>query len=228
MSILTDLKELLLPRCCPVCGQLMMEGEEVLCANCAIQMPRVRIINIADNIMLRKLWSWVDVRYACTYMSYNHFSPFHNLITTMKYRGCADIGVRMGHWAALDGRKNGFWQHADALVPVPMTRWKAFKRGYNQAEMIARGISEVTGLPIVGLIRRTGGYTSQTRLSAEERVRNAEGIYQADIPETWRGKRLVIIDDVMTTGATLASCARALRKADAEAEINIFTIGFSL
>ena len=227
MSLLTDLKELLLPRTCPVCGKLLMAGEDVLCAFCAIGLPRYRILHIDDNPLLRMVWDRADVRRATTLLTYNHNSPYHNLIISFKFHGMSNLAIKLGKWAALEAEKQGFWEGADALVPVPLTWWRCWRRGYNQAEMLARGMSEVTGLPVVNLLKRTKNRKPQSRLRGEARLKNAEGIYKAAIPNEWRGKRLVLVDDVMTTGATLGSCAKALLDADKSAQICIFPLAYA-
>jgi len=228
MSLLTDLKELLLPRTCPVCGKLLMESEDVLCAFCAIGLPRYRILNINDNRLLRMVWDKADVRRGTTFLSYNQHSPYHNLIIDFKFHSRCDLAVRLGQWAALEAKKTDFWEGAEALVPVPLTWLRQWRRGYNQAEMLARGMSEVTGLPVVNLLRRTENRTSQTHLSGEERRKNAEGIYKAiAIPDEWRGKHLVLVDDVMTTGSTLANCAAALHEADRSLQISVLPLAFA-
>lgn len=227
MSLLTDLKELLLPRTCPVCGKLLMESEDVLCAFCAIGLPRYRILNINDNRLLRMVWDKADVRRGTTFLSYNQHSPYHNLIIDFKFHSRCDLAVRLGQWAALEAKKTDFWEGAEALVPVPLTWLRQWRRGYNQAEMLARGMSEVTGLPVVNLLKRTKNRTPQSRLNGEARLKNAEGIYRATIPDEWRGKCLVLVDDVMTTGATLGSCAQALLDADKNAQICIFPLAYA-
>jgi len=227
MSLLSDLRELLLPRTCPVCGKLLMEGEDVLCAVCAIGLPRYRVHQTGDNLLLRMLWDKVSVQKATTFLSYNHESPYHRLIIDFKFHGRSDLAVKLGHWAAMEAEKQGFWEGVEALVPVPLTRWRRWERGYNQAEMLARGMSEVTGLPVLNLIKRLKNRTPQSRLSGEARLKNAEGIYRASIPDEWRGKRLVLVDDVMTTGATIGNCAQALLHADKDAEICIFPLAYA-
>ena len=227
MRLLSDLKELLLPRLCPVCGKLLMESEDVMCAFCAIGLPRYRVMNITDNPLLRMIWDKADVGRATTLLSYNHYSPYHKLIIDLKFHGKSDLAVRLGKWAALEAQRQGFWEGVDALVPVPLTWRRHLRRGYNQAERLAQGMAEVTGLPVVKLLKRTENRTPQSQLKGEARKKNAEGIYRASIPEKWRGKRLVLVDDVMTTGATLGSCAQAIREADAQVEICIFPLSFA-
>jgi len=227
MSLLADLKELLLPRLCPVCGKLLMESEDVLCAFCAMQLPYYRIQNIEDNLLLRMVWNKADVKQGMTFLSYNRDSLYHNLIIDFKFHGKSDLAIRLGKWAALEARRHEFWEGVDALVPVPLTRWRRFRRGYNQAEKLAQGMSEVTGLPVVNLLKRTKNRTPQSRLSGEARLTNAEGIYRAAIPDKWKGKCLVLVDDVMTTGATLGNCAQALQNADKTAEICIFPLAYA-
>ena len=227
MSLLTDLRELLLPRLCPVCGKLLMPSEDVLCAFCAIGLPRYRIQSTDDNKLLRMLWARVDVRQGMTFLSYNHYSPYHKLIIDIKFHDKSDLAIKLGRWAAMEAMKHGYWENADALVPVPLTRWRRWRRGYNQAEMLAHGMSEVTGLPVVNLLKRTKNRKPQSRLNGEARLKNAEGIYHANIPDEWRGKCLVLVDDVMTTGATLSSCAKALLDADKSAQICIFPFAYA-
>lgn len=227
MSILTDLKELLLPRTCPVCGKLLMAGEDVLCAFCAIGLPRHRILSIEDNILLRMVWDKANVRRATTLLAYNRCSPYHNLVIEFKFHHKSDLAFRLGEWAALEAKRQGFWEGVDALVPVPLTWLRRWRRGYNQAEMLARGMAEVTGLPVVNLLRRTKNRKPQSRLSGEARLKNAEGIYKASVPDEWRGKCLVVVDDVMTTGATLGNCVRVLSEADKDAQLCIFPLCYA-
>ena len=228
MSLLSDLKELLLPRLCPVCGKLLVESEDVMCAFCAIGLPRYRVMNASDNMLLRMLWDRADIRKGTTFLSYNHESPYHNLIIDFKFHSKPDLAFRLGQWAAMEAKRLDFFEGIDAFVPVPLTRWRRWDRGYNQAEVLARGMAEVTGLPVVNLLKRTKNRKPQSTLKGEARLKNAEGIYKAiPIPDEWRGKTFVLVDDVMTTGSTLANCALALQRADKDATICIFPLAYA-
>lgn len=242
MGLLRDVRELLMPRVCPVCGHLMTDCEDVVCAFCAIGLPRCfnenhnhnynedespnpnlnpndnkkaaiereqsqTGLNFAkceqarpkvndnenlnenenrnerfwDNVLLRAAWSKADVRRGTTLMVYNHDSPYHRLVVAIKFMDKRELAVKLGRWAAMEADRQGFWQGVDALVPVPLTRWRRFCRGYNQAEMLARGMAEVTGLPVLNLIGRTKNRKPQSRLNGMARIRNAEGIYEAPL-----------------------------------------------
>ena len=224
MSLLTDLKELLLPRTCPVCGKLLVAGEDVLCAFCAVGLPRYHIQDTSNNPLLQLVWDLAEVQKAMTFLSYKQESPYHKLIIDFKFHGRSDLAVKLGRWAALEAKKHDFWEGVDALVPVPLTWRRRWQRGYNQAEMLAKGMAIETGLPVVKLLKRTKNSTPQSRLQGEVRRKNAEGIYLAKIPDKWQGKGLVLVDDVMTTGATLGNCALALLKADNSAKISLFPL----
>ena len=113
MNILSDLKELLLPRLCPVCGKLLMQNEDVMCAYCAIGLPRHHIPNIIDNPMLRSVWDKVNVQRSTTFLAYNHNSPYHNLVIDFKFHGMSDNAVRLGHWAALEAERLDFFEGVD-------------------------------------------------------------------------------------------------------------------
>ena len=111
----------------------------------------------------------------------------------------------------------------EPIIPF-LSRMRQLQRGYNQSELIARGLAREFGRPVEKLLRRRGIRQSQTQLGSEERQANAQGIYSAAIPTQQRGKHLLLVDDVMTTGATLTACATALLESDPTARISVFTL----
>ena len=120
-----------------------------------------------------------------------------------------------------------FFDGIDVLLPVPLSRKRKRQRGYNQSEMLARGISEVTGLPIVTkAVRRLNFQRSQTSLTRQERRENVEGTFVLQRPELIENKHVLLIDDICTTGATIVACGEAI-KAVKGIHVSVLTLGFT-
>ena len=224
MSLIADLCNILLPRKCVVCQQTLEPSEEYICTTCSIQLPRYPLQSTEDNEPLRKVWTFAPVQYGATLLYYIHQSDFHNILIKIKYKGGAQLGIKIGEWAATEIAHLQLAEKTDIIVPVPGDRKRIKKRGYNQAEMIARGMGRIMHLPVMNLITKKDSATSQTKLSQVARKENTAGKYEANIPQDWRGKRILLVDDVLTTGATIGSCAQAILATDPQATISIFTI----
>lgn len=189
--------------------------------------PRVGFTSIDDNAMLRQLWPHFAAVYGASLIRYRHLSPFHHILMKIKYHGHVELAESLGQWGARELRETALREWADVVVPVPLSRWRQFRRGYNQAEIIARGVAREYSLPMARLLHRREGRTSQTHLSAQERLANAQDLYSARIPRSLLGSHILLVDDVMTTGATLTACALALLEADPSARISVFTLALS-
>lgn len=224
MSLLADLYNILLPRRCVVCQHTLEPTEQYICAACSIQLPRYPLQSIEDNEPLRKVWNFAPVQYGATLMYYRHQSDFHNILIKIKYKGGAKLGIKIGEWAATETAHLQLAEKIDVIVPVPADRKRIKTRGYNQAEMIAKGMGRIMQRPVMNPLTKKDTGTSQTKLSQRARRENTTGKYTADIPESWKGKSILLVDDVLTTGATIGNCAQALLAADPQARISIFTI----
>jgi ComF family protein len=187
-------------------------------------MPRYPLQSIEDNEPLRKVWNFAPVQYGATLMYYRHQSDFHNILIKIKYKGGAQLGIKIGEWAATEITHLQLAEKIDVIVPVPADRKRIKTRGYNQAEMIARGMGRIMHRPVMNLLIKKDTGTSQTKLSQKARKENTIGKYEANIPQDWRGKRILLVDDVLTTGATIGNCAQAILATDSQATISIFTI----
>ncbi len=226
MSILTDLYSLLIPRCCPVCRNRLSPNESFICLECSVAWPSCGIEDISDNRMVRQLWSFFPVVYGASLIRYRSNSPFHNILMSIKYNGHTDLAETLGRWGAHEFDTSPLREWTDVVVPVPLSRLRRLRRGYNQALMIARGVADEYQVPVAQLLRRKESPT-QKHLSAHERLTNVQGIYSARIPEHWKGKHILLVDDVMTTGATLSACAQAILDADPSASVSVFTLALS-
>lgn len=202
---------LLFPRCCVVCGRPLAKGEECLCTMCNIELPRTDYHLRKDNPVEKLFWGKVPLERATSFYFYRKGSDFRQILHQLKYGGQKGIGAIMGRYMAAELQQSGFFEGVDVILPVPLHKKKQQIRGYNQSEWIARGITAVTGIPIdtEAVVRRKNTET-QTRKSSLERWENVEGIFELHHAEALAGKHILIVDDVLTTGATAVECASCL------------------
>lgn len=202
---------LLFPRCCVVCGRPLAKGEECICAMCNINLPRTNYHLQKDNQVEQLFWGKIPLERATSFFFYRKGSDFRQILHQLKYGGQKEIGAIMGRYMASELSASGFFQGIDVIIPVPLHKRKQRIRGYNQSEWIARGISAVTGICIdTEVIVRQKHTETQTRKSAFERWENVDGIFELHHAESLKGKHLLVVDDVLTTGATTVACASRL------------------
>lgn len=225
MNLLSSLSDLLMPRFCPMCGTRIERSESLFCSHCDKQLPRCHFDSIDDNPILRIIWDKAPVEHGTSLLYYRHEAQSKSLIFLFKYHGADQLAQKLGEWAARELESTTLLEKVDLLVPVPSHKERLRWRGYNQAEALARGIARVSKLPLcTGCLERTGEAGTQTKLGKEERTKHTENSFQATIPDELRGKRILLIDDVLSTGSTLAACANAWLQADITAEMNIFSL----
>ena len=167
MNILRLIADLFLPRRCVVCNKRLHDGEKVICSHCLLANPMDGVFGSDyDNYMVDCLKGFGEVVRANALFEFHPKSAMANLVYKMKYRGRAEIGVLMGRHAALVLSSRGFFDGVDMIVPVPLTRKRRRQRGFNQSELIAEGISDVTGISVNRrAFRRVRFTASQTTLS---------------------------------------------------------------
>lgn len=210
MLWLHSLRSLLFPRCCVVCGAPLVKSEEYLCLRCYAQVPRTDYHHWDENPVERLFWGKISLVRATAWFFYHKGNDFRLILHTLKYYGCKELGEVMGRAMAAELLPAGFFADVDVIVPVPLHRKKQQLRGYNQSEWIARGVSTVTNLPIDILsVTRERNTETQTRKSIFERWENVDGTFVLHHPELFVGKHVLLIDDVLTTGATTVACASA-------------------
>ena len=202
---------LLLPRYCIVCGRALVEGEECLCTLCNIDLPRTGYHLCPGNPVEQAFWGRVPVERATSYFFYRKGSDYCRILYRMKYGGERHTCEAMGRMAAAELEPSGFFEGVDCLLPVPLHADKQRRRGYNQSEWLARGVSAVTGIPVEAawIVRRQDNET-QTKKTVFERWTNVEGIFSLRAEDGLRGRHVLLVDDVLTTGATGVACASVL------------------
>ena len=219
--------DLLAPRFCVVCGRRLSPTEEVICAACNMHLPRTEFHRTAlDNMMARLFWGIIPVERVAALFYYEAGSETANILYELKYHNHPEIGVVMGRMMGREFSESGFFDGIDMLVPIPLARSRQRHRGYNQSRSIAEGISQITGQPISDqLVRRTHFVKSQTQMGRRERQENVADVFEVKNLDGIHGRHLLLIDDVVTTGATITACARELLKAG-DVTLSILSLGF--
>ncbi len=225
MKWISDLIDLIFPRTCVVCGELLSPQEKDICINCLSTLPKIEKIHL-DEIE-KSFWGKVEIERATSFMYYHKNSPYNNLIHRFKYKNRPDTGDRLAFLAAKEIAESGFFDDIDAIVPLPLSKRKMRQRGYNQCDYIAKGLSRATGIPVIkNAVKRLKSNETQTHKSRDERWQNVEGIFALSDATLLEGKHILLIDDILTTGATLASCAKSIQEG-CQCKISIFTLAYT-
>ncbi len=208
-----DFISLLFPRLCFACGDHLLRNEKIICTGCYVEIPRTNYHLSDDNPVARLFWGRCLIEKAAAFSFYTRGSRIRKLIHNLKYNGIREIGPELGRIYALTLGSSGFTQGMDIIIPVPLHPSRQRQRGFNQSDSIALGVSEVTGLPLCSnLVSRVSVSGTQTRRSRYERWTNVEGIFSVTDPEKVAGRHVLLVDDVITTGSTIESCAGELLK----------------
>ena len=205
-----DFLSLFLPRLCLSCSVHLVRGEEVLCTGCLVSMARTDFHLHRDNILEKAFWGRCVIEKAAAFSVYNRGSRIRKLIHALKYEGRQDIGSRLGRLYGTILYESGFLDDIDLIVPVPLDSRREQKRGYNQCDCIAGGISSASGITVRNdLLYRPGRSGSQTKRGRYERWENVDGIFAVSKREEIRGSHILLVDDVITTGSTMEACVNA-------------------
>ena len=219
--------DLISPRLCVVCGNRLAVTEEVVCSKCYLHLPRTDFDNdLYENVMAKLFWGQIKLEKATALFYYEAHAETAKILYELKYKNHPEIGVVMGRMMAKELMRSGLFDDIDAIVPVPLAKKRERQRGYNQSLELAKGVSEVTGLPIANLvIRRTKFVGSQTQRGRWERNENVAHVFEL-VDENISGQHLLLIDDVVTTGATVIACAKEMQKAS-NVKISVLALGFA-
>lgn len=199
-----------------------------MCVRCMASLPRTGLLNTPENEMERRFWGIFPVERASALYYYARGGNVSNILYGMKYHGRRKLCVQMGRMIAAELMGTGFFDGIDCVMPVPLHKKRLRERGYNQSELLAIGISEMTGIPVETspLIRKHNN-TTQTHKSSFERWENVSGLFDiTSRAAVWSGKHILLIDDVLTTGATISACIDAL-KVIPSIKISIVTLAWS-
>ncbi|MBP5506445.1 MAG: ComF family protein [Prevotella sp.] len=219
---------LIAPQACVVCGSRLAIDEEVVCVACNLHLPRTGFsANALDNEMARRFWGRIPIERAAALFFYEAGSEVSNIIYDLKYHNHPEIGSMMGRMAAEEFANDGFFEGIDLMIPIPLEKKRQRRRGYNQSMEIARGVNEVTGIPIMAdIVERTAFDESQTHKSLAQRMESVENAFRAHESINLDGKHILIIDDIVTSGATICACVKALINCG-DIKVSVMSLGMA-
>lgn len=218
---------LFFPANCLVCGKGISMPGVVLCYACELGLPRNHWGHWEKSPVSQIFWGRVPVLAGTSLFRFEKGSAYQTLVHDLKYRGNRRAGLYLGRLLGRELQAISF-PLCDFLVPVPLHRKRLRQRGYNQSELIARGVSEISGIPVAcDLLKRKKYQGSQTSMSREGRFHNMYGSFSlsGSLPDL-TGKRILLIDDIITTGATLEACSSALL-GRYDCQVYIATVSFA-
>ncbi len=211
-----------------MCGRRLSACEHSICAGCLRSLPRVDYLGGEHHGVIERLfWGQLPVERA-TSMFYYQGEGVRRLVHAMKYFNRPRVGRDLGRIFATEMRDTDFFDGLDTIVPMPLHWLRKLERGYNQSEEIARGIADVTGLPVqTGWIRRKRYTQPQARLNPMTRNTNVRDAFElTGKNQNGGGKNILLVDDVLTTGSTLISCGRELARIPG-LRLSVFTLAYA-
>jgi len=227
MTILSDFLSLFYPRICMACGNTLFKNEEVLCTFCLFHLPKTNFHLEKDNPVSMTFWGRVPVYSAAACYYFRKGGKVQHLLHQLKYNGQKEIGVYIGKRYGHDLKQSEFFKTVDCVLPVPLYWKKERQRGYNQSEMFASGLAEAMNIELnTNTLLRIKASETQTRKSRFGRWENVKEIFEVKNAEHLAGKHLLLVDDVITTGATLEASIHALLTIP-EVKISIAAIAFA-
>lgn len=227
-SVLTSLAELIAPRECAVCGHRLAVDEDCICSSCLRSLPRTGFAAAPyDNVMARQFWVRIPIERCVAFIWHTPQALSSRPIYLLKYYDSPETGRSLGRIEAEELASEGFFDGIDFIIPVPLARRRERERGYNQSVEMAHGIASVTGLAVrEDIVVRDTFHKSQTRLTPEERQSNVENAFRLINAAAVAGRHVLLVDDVVTTGATICACGRELAKAG-DVKISVMSWGFT-
>lgn len=220
--------DLLFPRYCLACHGALARGEETVCLACRQNLPFTESHVCPNETLNQKFWGRIPLASVQAYLTFTKGGNVQRLLHALKYKNHPEVGDLLGRWYGNELREVGLHERLDLLVPVPLHPKKQKVRGYNQSDCFARGLSEALGVEWSSeVLKKAKNTTTQTRMTRSERLKNVESAFFVENPALIAGKRLGLVDDVVTTGATLEACAETLLACGCS-ELHLITIATAI
>ncbi len=224
MKWFSHLLDIIYPRPCEACGQTLLSNEKILCVHCLFDLPKSDSIYYKDNNLSAKFFGKVEIKNTFTYLKFTKKGKVQHLLHQLKYQNKPEVGVLLGKLFGNELKSLSNENMFEILIPVPLHTSKKIQRGYNQAACIAEGLSMVLNVPYSDeLVIRNTKTSTQTQKSRIERFLNVQHIFEVKDVDKIIGKKIGIVDDVLTTGATIESLATTLLEIGA-LDVSVITL----
>lgn len=222
-----DLLSLFFPELCAACGKNLFKNEKIICTICIYHLPQTNFHEDPNNKMARQLWGRFPFVQTIAFLYFRKGSRIQRMMHQLKYRKSPETGIRLGELYAHELKRSEIFKKPDLIMSIPLHPAKFKKRGYNQSECIGQGLNSILDIPIntTNLVRLENTAT-QTKKSRYARYENLLGVFEVKEKSDLIDKHIMLIDDVMTTGATLEACSLLLQEIEG-VKISICTIAYT-
>lgn len=219
---------LFFPPLCPGCSSELIASHQILCLSCHQSLPGTGFEKIKDNPVEKLFWGRTVIAFAGSSYYYVENTPMQRIIHEVKYKEDKKSGIALGRMMGMRIREKLNAFPIDMMIPMPLHPKKEKQRGYNQASLLCRGMKEIIGTDFEEkIIARTKNTATQTQKSRLKRWENVASVFRVDQPDLIRDKNLLLVDDVITTGASTEACAAALLQAGARS-VAVYSLAFTL
>ncbi|MES2479933.1 MAG: phosphoribosyltransferase family protein [Bacteroidota bacterium] len=227
-SIWSGMLHFVYPRLCIGCNKSLLDQEQILCLECANELPLTNYHHIQENETASRFAGRIKFNHATSFAYFSKDGLLQKLLHEFKYKNNKAAGVFMARRFAYALQKTDWIKEIDLLIPVPLYRSKLNERGYNQSEIIAKTLSSVLRIEIdIVSLARVTNTDSQVRKSRADRAKNMNHAFSVGNMDNLKGKHILIIDDVLTTGATIEACSAALQSVEG-LQFSIATVGIAI
>lgn len=213
-TYLEDFLSMLYPNVCIGCENLLPKGSKYICPKCQFDLPKTNNHEVPVPAFQDNFLGIVDVSDLYVYCYFRKGGLVQKLLHELKYNDAYELGVLIGNWYGKVLKPFMVDKHFDFIVPVPLHPSKFKKRGYNQSEAFGEGLSQVLGIEQdTNLLRRVKHLSTLTRMTKLSRIKEMEGVFECQDRQELKGKSVLLVDDVLTTGTTLIACIEAMNRA---------------
>lgn len=222
--MLADFISLFFPQYCVACNSSLVKGERLVCITCQHKLPKTNSHLDNTNFVAQKFYGKVRIIHAFAFYRFERRGRVQKILHELKYKNQPELGVLLGQLYGQELKEAGLANKFDIIIPVPLHKSKLRRRGYNQSQKFAEGLASSMEIDVIpNCLKRSRRTETQTRKSRLERWNNVAEIFELNNQDKIRDKKILLVDDVITTGATLEACALELLNGGAK-EISVCAI----